>query len=229
MIVLVSEDDDFIRAGLVEILEDEGYSVVEAENGEAAIALFNEVKPQFVILDVMMPGLSGYDVCRAIRQTANTPILFLSAKAEEVDRVLGLELGGDDYIVKPFGVHELVSRIRAITRRCYGANEESQESGAFVIDTFTIVPSELRGYSGDNSVELSLREVKILRLFSQHPGQVIDRDKLFNECWGMNYFPNSRTLDQHISKLRRKLSDDPKNPRVIETVHGVGYRYAPNE
>ncbi len=228
MKVLICEDDAKIRKGLVEILESEGYQAIEAEEGNEALKLFVTEKPDFILLDIMMPGISGYDVCRTIReQDEEIPIMFISAKSEEIDRVLGLELGGDDYIVKPFGVNEVISRIRAITRRCFRrsgvTSEEAQKE--FHIGGILVRPKELRGYQGDEQIELSLRDISMLRLLSQEQGNVVSRDKIFNECWGMNYLPNSRTLDQHISKLRKKIGDDPKNPQIIETVHGVGYRY----
>ena len=228
MKVLICEDDTKIRKGLVEILEGEGYQPIEAAEGAEALQKFALEKPDFILLDIMMPGMSGYDVCRSIReQDEEIPIMFISAKSEEIDRVLGLELGGDDYIVKPFGVNEVISRIRAITRRCYRqtASDSSKEQEEFIIGGILVRPKELLGYRENDTIELSLRDIKLLRLLGRERGNVVDRDTIFNECWGMNYLPNSRTLDQHISKLRKKIGDNPKNPQIIETVHGVGYRY----
>lgn len=226
MKVLVAEDDLRLREGLVEILQDEGYQVLQAENGERALALFEEEKPNFLCLDIMMPGLSGYDVCRKVRsQDENIPIIFISAKSEEIDKVLGLELGADDYISKPFGVKEVVARIRAVTRRYNKLNPSNEEVKNFRIGEFEVSKSELRAWKGKKSIDLSLREVMILELFSNQEGQVVDRDTLLNVCWGIDYFPNSRTLDQHISKLRKKIEENPKEPKVIQTVHGSGYRY----
>jgi DNA-binding response OmpR family regulator len=223
--VLIAEDDSKIRAGLEEILQEEGYETVTAEDGTAAIALFMEERPDFVCLDIMMPGKSGYDVCRKIRETdQETPIIFISAKSEEIDKVLGLELGADDYILKPFGVREVIARIRAITRRCF-RQQAQPTTKTFTIQRWTVLPEELRAFDSNGSVELSLREVKLLACFSENEGRVLDRDTIFNTCWDMNYFPNSRTLDQHVSKLRKKIERDPKKPEIIETVHGAGYRY----
>ena len=226
MKVLVCEDDTKIREGLVEILHSEGYQTVEASDGPQALASYAADRPDFILLDIMMPGMSGYDVCRKIREEdLEIPIMFISAKSEEIDRVLGLELGADDYIVKPFGVNEVISRIRAITRRCYREHSSDELQEEFLIGSIVVKPKELRARRGEEIIELSLRDVKLLHLFHAEKGNVVDRDTIFNRCWGMNYLPNSRTLDQHISKLRKKIGDNPKNPTVIETVHGVGYRY----
>ncbi len=226
MKVLIAEDDELTRQGLVEILETEGYQVVAAADGQQAIELFEQENPDFVCLDIMMPGQSGYDVCRAIRaQNQRVPLVFISAKSEEIDKVLGLELGADDFIVKPFGVKEVVARIRAVTRRCYAAAERPARLPPFRMGDLEVLPAELRARRQGEQIELSLREVRILELFYRRPGEVLDRNTLFNECWGQNYLPNSRTLDQHISRLRKRIESDPKNPTLIQTVHGAGYRY----
>jgi len=178
------------------------------------------------LLDIMMPKRSGYDVCREIRRTdRDVPIVFLSAKAEEIDKVLGLELGADDFIMKPFGMRELVARVRAISRRCYQRSAPHPTAG-FSIGGIAVLPAELRASSPEGVViELSLREVKLLTTFASNPGVVLDRDMLFRTCWGGGKYPNSRTLDQHIAKLRKKIELDPKAPVIIRTVRGVGYRY----
>jgi DNA-binding response OmpR family regulator len=228
MKVLVAEDDDKIRKGLVEILEEEGYQAVQARNGNEALRLFESERPRFVCLDIMMPGRSGYDVCRAIRASGDdVPIIFISAKSEEIDKVLGLELGADDYILKPFGLKEVIARIRAVTRRCFKQAAAPTALPDFRIADLVVRPGELRALRGSAAIELSLRETKLLQLFASNPGKVLDRDAIFNQCWDMNYLPNSRTLDQHISKLRKKIEADPKMPVIIETVHGAGYRYQP--
>jgi len=225
MKVLVAEDDPLTRQGLAEVLRDEGYTVVEAENGAVAIELFEAEQPDFVCLDVMMPKMNGYDVCRRLRELCpQTPIIFISAKSEEIDRIVGLELGADDFISKPFGVKEVVARIRAVTRRCQAAAKNGPAK-SFTLADLTVFPAELRASRGDDRVELSLRDVKILDLFHTRAGEVLDRNTIFNHCWGEDYFPNSRTLDQHISQLRRRIESDPKHPRIIRTVHGAGYRY----
>ncbi len=228
MKVLVVEDDAAIREGLLEILEEEGYRAIPARDGDEALALFGTESPDFICLDVMMPGKSGYDVCREIRRSdGRIPIIFISAKSEEIDKVIGLELGADDFITKPFGVREVVARIRAVSRRCLqGQAADPDES--FTLGDLTVYPAQLRARRGDTRLDLSIREVKILKLFWDHPGVVMDRDHIFNACWGENYFPASRALDQAISQLRKRIEADPAHPTIIGTVHGVGYRYEPS-
>lgn len=226
MKVLVAEDDPHTLAGLVEILEAEGYQTLAARNGEEALDLYHRAAPDFVCLDIMMPGKSGYDVCRALRREHPTiPILFLSAKSEEIDKVVGLELGADDFLMKPFGTRELLARIRAISRRCLAARNPGAPLPSFRMQDLEVFPAELRARRGDQVIDLSLREVQLLELFQAHPGQVLDRNTIFNHCWGHDYFPNSRTLDQQLSQLRKRIEVDPKRPRILQTVHGVGYRY----
>lgn len=226
MKILIAEDDRNIREGLRDLLEKEGYSTVLAENGQVAWQYFQSEKPQFVILDIMMPQMDGYAVCCEIRRVdTDVPVIFLSAKSEEIDRVIGLELGADDYISKPFGIREVIARIRAITRRYLKAQPAQQQAEQFALGDVQVFPQELRARRGEQVFDLSLREVKILQLLQQHQGQVVSREQLFNACWGYDYLPNSRTLDQHISRLRKQLETDPSEPQLIKTVHGVGYRY----
>ena len=229
MVVLVAEDDANTRRGLLDVLRDEGLTAIAAADGRQAWDVFQQHRPDFVCLDVMMPGLNGYEVCRRIRTLdARVPIIFLTAKGEEVDKVVGLELGADDYIVKPFGVKEVVARVRAVARRClkdYPAQGPDELPERFMMSDLEIIPRELRARRGDETIDLSLREVKILTLLFQHSGEVIDRQTLMNHAWRQEYFPSSRTLDQHISQLRKRIELDPKQPRIIQTVHGVGYRF----
>ncbi|MBT4836524.1 MAG: response regulator transcription factor [Methylococcales bacterium] len=229
MKVLIAEDEDFIRKGLSDILTQEGYDVVLAADGQQAIELYQQQKIDFICLDIMMPKMNGYDVCREIRKTdENIPIIFISAKAEEIDKVIGLELGADDYILKPFGVKEVIARIRAVTRRCLrqcSTPLNTELDNNFFMDDLEILPLELIAKRHQNNIELSLRDLKILRFFKQHKNEVIDRDALFNACWGHDYFPSSRTLDQHISKLRKRIEINSKDPKIIKTVHGAGYQY----
>ena len=231
MKILIAEDDLHIRQGLTDLLSQEGYEVEAAENGKIALELFHTQKPQFVILDIMMPEMDGYSVCREIRAIDNDiPIIFLSAKSEEIDRVIGLELGADDYISKPFGTREVVARIRAITRRVLKSSSPESttpeiKNGSFAFGDLEVLPNELRAKKGTDYIDLSLREIKVLQTMANHQGEVVSRDLLFNECWGYDHMPNSRTLDQHISKLRKLIEDDPADPQLIKTVHGAGYRY----
>ena len=225
MRVLVAEDDQLTREGLVEVLEAEGYEVVQAGDGATALERFETETPDFVCLDIMMPGQNGYDVCRRIRESdADVPIIFISAKSEEIDKVVGFEIGADDFIVKPFGVREVVARIRAVTRRCM-ADRRNDVEQPFAMDDLRVVPSELRAYRDGTAIELSLRDVSILSLLHRNAGRVLDRNTIFNACWGEDYFPNSRSLDQHISQLRKRIEKNPGRPEIIRTVHGAGYRY----
>jgi DNA-binding response OmpR family regulator len=225
MKVLIAEDNPLTLGGLTEVLQTEGYRVLQAASGTAALELFEREAPDFVCLDIMMPGASGYDVCRRMRAARpRMPIVFITAKSEEVDKVLGLELGADDFIVKPFGVKEVVARIRAVTRRCRQSSDPP-DSPPFRMGDLTVYPAELRARRGDDTIELSLRDVKVLEMLHASRGRVLDRNAIFNHCWGEDYFPNSRSLDQHISQLRKRIEIDPKSPAIIKTVHGAGYRF----
>ncbi len=229
MKVLIAEDDDHIRDGLAEVLQGEGYQTVTARNGQEALDLFGRARPDFVCLDIMMPVMDGYEACRRIRHAdAGVPVIFISAKSEEIDRVVGLELGADDFIQKPFGVREVIARIRAVTRRCMAAPKvdgKGEAWTAFDMGDLEVLPSELRARRGGATIDLSLRDIKILQLLHRHKGEVVDRNRFFDECWNMDYMPNSRTLDQHIAQLRKRVERDPRNPAIIRTVHGAGYRW----
>ena len=226
MKILVAEDDGHTRTGLQAIFEGEGYQVVTAPDGRSALEMFTREQPDCVCLDIMMPGLSGYDVCREIRRhDASVPVILISAKSEEIDTVVGLELGADDFIVKPFGVKEVVARIRAVTRRRVAALAPAARPIAFRIGDLDVSPAELRARRGGDTIELSLRDVKILTLLHEQKGSVVSRDQFFNRCWGLDHVPNSRTLDQHIAQLRKRIEVSAANPSIILTVHGVGYRY----
>jgi DNA-binding response OmpR family regulator len=224
MKILVAEDDRLTREGLVEILTSEGYTVVAVSDGQSAVREFRLEQPDFVCLDIMMPKQSGFEACRTIRSEApQVPIIFLSAKAEERDRLVGFELGADDFIVKPFSIREVIARVRAVARRCNAMR--SDPPSEFMIGDLLVMPLELRARRDQEVIELSLRDIKILQLLHHHRGKALDRNFIFRHAWGEAYFPNSRTLDQHISQLRKRIEVDAKSPRMILTVHGVGYRY----
>lgn len=225
MKILIAEDDANIRRGLVDALSREGYTLIATPDGRAALASYHRDMPDFVLLDIMMPEMDGYTVCREIRRDNELiPIVFLSAKDEEIDRVVGLELGADDYISKPFGIHELRARIKTIARRCLNQNAP-QLNLSFIFGDLTVFPNELCARRGEQKLELSLREVQILSCLQRHKNQVVTRDMLFDAAWGYDYLPNSRTLDQHISRLRKVIELDANTPKLIRTVHGLGYRY----
>lgn len=249
MKVLVAEDDPYTRKALVEILASDGYEVEAVSDGVAAWNAFRNGGADLACLDVMMPGLSGYDVCRKIRDSGSTiPVLFVSAKSEEIDTVLGLELGADDYIAKPFGARELSARIRAILRRATASDDPEARamaknltaqnrdngqgidpeaitaSGPFDFGPWHVVPSELRAHRSDVVVDLSPREICLMFQLVRNKGKVVSRTSFFQSCWGWDSAPQSRTLDQHIAVLRKKIESDPKIPLLIETVQGIGYR-----
>ena len=228
MKVLVAENNPQMLQQLCEILDKEGYTTVSAAGGTEALRAYRQQSPDFICLDIMMPDLSGYDACREIRKTdTKTPIIFISSKAETADKVTGLEVGADDYIVKPFDVLEVIARIRAVTRRCMEAKPASGavEDQPFWLGGLKVMPRELRADQSGKVVELSLRDLKILRLFHDNKGKVIDRNALLDHCWGAHIMPESRTVDWHISQLRKKIEKDPANPQLIKTLHGVGYKY----
>lgn len=231
MHILVAEDDENIRTGLVDTLESEGYKTSEAGNGLQALERFSEDADAFdlILLDIMMPGKNGYDVCREIRATdTQIPIIMLTAKSEEIDKVLGLELGADDYITKPFGVHELLARVSAVLRRAVRTDPGEKEDASglpFDFGGCRVDPKTFQ-LTGDKKVfDLSKREVELIHLFHAHPREVLSRDQILNALWGIDYLGTTRTLDQHIAQLRKKVEPDPSHPKVITTVHGVGYRY----
>ncbi|MBN8245950.1 MAG: response regulator transcription factor [Verrucomicrobia bacterium] len=225
--LLIVEDDSHIALGLEELLKSEGFEVCRTGRGDEAVDLVRRWKPALILLDVMLPGLSGYEVCRQIRERhLRTPVLMLTAKGQELDKVVGLDLGADDYVTKPFGVRELLARIHALLRR--SQPEESREAeGCFRIGDVQVDPRRLQLMRGGTVEELTPRELKLLQLFVAHAGEVLSRDRLLNEAWGHGYFGTTRTLDQVIVQLRRKLGERAEEPRHLLTVHGVGYRLRP--
>ena len=221
--ILVVEDDEHILLGLEEILKSEGYAVAVCKRGDKALEAVAKERPALVVLDVMLPGLSGFDVCKQLRaKKVTVPILMLTAKGQELDKVVGLDCGADDYVTKPFGVRELVARIHALLRRC--AREANDGEAIFRIGECSIDPKRFQLQRGKVMEELTAKELKLLQLFHKHPGEVFSRDKLLNEVWGYSYFGTTRTLDQVIVQLRKKLGDPADDPRHLLTVHGVGYK-----
>ena len=223
--LLLVEDDETIRETIAEALQLEGFSVTACGNGRDALNLLQRDKVEFalVVLDLMLPGLGGLDVCRALRAASNqTPILVVSARDSETDRVLGLELGADDYLVKPFGMRELVARCRALLRRSSTASEPAKMLQHANLQLF---PEECRVTRDGLSVNLSPKEYRLLELFMRHPRRVWSRDKLLEQIWGYDYIGDSKTVDVHIRWLREKLEDNPSEPVHLLTVRGFGYRF----
>lgn len=222
MIILIAEDDPITLDALASCIESEGYTTLRAIDGRQAISYWRDGKPDLVCLDIMMPEIDGYEVCRRIRKSdTQIPILFLSAKNQEIDVVAGLDLGADDFIRKPFTRTEVMARIRAALRR----HAPREESGVFMLGELTVHPQSLRAVRGSESVDLTPREIQMLRLLHDHRGTPVTRDAFLDRCWGVDYFPDSRTLDQHILMLRKKIEEDPANPQIIRTVRSVGYEY----
>jgi DNA-binding response OmpR family regulator len=226
--ILIVEDDPHILLGLEEVLKSEGFDVASCSRGDHALDCVAKHKPALLLLDVMLPGLSGYDICKQLRSKKITlPILMLTAKGQEIDKVVGLDLGADDYVTKPFGVRELLARIHALLRR--GTNlipTNGNNDTSFAIGEATIDPKTFQIRRRKTIEELTARELKLLQLFHAHPGEVLSRDRLLNEVWGQNYYGTTRTLDQVIVQLRKKLGDTGDAPKHLLTVHGVGYKLA---
>jgi len=221
--ILIVEDDPSIRLGLKRSLEFEGFQVELARDGEEAIQRAFDKKPDLIVLDIMLPRVNGFEVCRTVRKyDATIPILILSAKGDEGDKVLGLELGADDYIVKPFSIRELTARIKASLRR---RRAMEGEVDTFEEDDLRIdFAGQILAVNGEER-ELSTREFKLLRHLIQNRGRVLSRDQILNKVWGYDYDGTPRTIDNFINKLRQKLGDDPTNPRWIQTVRGSGYKF----
>jgi two-component system, OmpR family, response regulator RegX3 len=222
--VLVIEDEESISGPLSEALERGGFSVEVAATGEGGIDAASRRPPDIVLLDLMLPDLDGKDVCRSIRSESSVPIIMLTARGLETDRVVGLELGADDYVVKPFGVAELVARMRAVMRRSAGTPAETRDE--IVIGEVRLDPRTWEVAKRDEPVELTRREFELLRILMENSGSVLTRERLMEEVWDPNWFGPTKTLDVHISTLRRKLGDDPNDPKYIHTVRGVGFRFA---
>lgn len=221
--ILIVEDDPAIRLGLKRSLEFEGFTVELARDGEEAVQRAFDVKPDLIVLDLMLPKLNGFEVCRTVRKyDAGIPVVILSAKGDEGDKVLGLELGADDYITKPFSIRELTARIKAALRRrkaLEGEVETFDEEGVKV--DFGAFKMSVNGVDQ----ELSSKEFHLLRYLIQNRGRVLSRDQILNKVWGYDYDGTPRTIDNFINKLRQKLEPDPLNPKWIQTVRGSGYRF----
>ncbi len=221
--ILVVEDDAHIRFGLTELLTSEGFAVEACARGDQAVVAVEQHQPRLVVLDVMLPGLSGYEICKQLRARGYRGlVLMLTAKGQEMDKVIGLELGADDYVTKPFGLREFTARVHALLRRdpVGAAPARPAQFGDCLLDERTF---ELR--RGKKAVALSAKELKLFQLFAAHPREVLSRDRLLNDVWGYEYYGTTRTLDQTIVQLRKKLGDLGADPKQIATVHAVGYRW----
>ncbi|PYT13814.1 MAG: DNA-binding response regulator [Acidobacteria bacterium] len=221
--VLIVEDDDSMLAALRDGFEYEGYTVALARDGSAGLRLAVEARPDVIILDVMLPKMSGLDVCREVRKEGNTvPIIMLTARGQEIDKVLGLKLGADDYVTKPFGFLELMARVEAVIRRATGrtARVDAFEFGAVKAD---FKRGEVR--RDGRLLELSARELRLLQYFIERRGEVVSREQLLDAVWDYDSVPLTRTVDMHVAKLRKKIEERPAQPRFLVTVHGQGYKF----
>jgi two-component system alkaline phosphatase synthesis response regulator PhoP len=221
--ILIVEDEPNMVAGLRDNFEYEGYEVITAENGATGLGRALSDSPDLVLLDVMMPQLSGLDVCKQLKvKRPSLPIIMLTARGQEIDKVVGLELGADDYVTKPFSIRELVARVKAVLRRAQVLPRELERY------SFGDVEVDLRRCQvrrAGEPVEFSSREFELLKHFLCHPGEILSRDRLLDEVWGYDHYPTTRTVDAHIVRLRHKLEPVPEEPRYFLTVHGMGYKF----
>ena len=221
--ILVVEDEASFSEALAYLLTKEGFEVTVAENGTDAITAFTQNGADLVLLDLMLPGLSGVEVCKQIRLDSQVPIIMLTAKDDEVDKVVGLEIGADDYVTKPYKSRELVARIRAVLRR-QGNSEEVSENVLTAGGVSMDVERHLVSVRGNN-VSLPLKEFELLEMLLRNAGRVLTRGQLIDRIWGSNYVGDTKTLDVHIKRIRAKIEEDPAEPTIITTVRGLGYKY----
>jgi DNA-binding response OmpR family regulator len=222
-VILAIEDDPAILRGLADNLRFESYEVLTAADGQAGYALIREKRPDLIILDLMLPKLSGYEICRKVRaEGIRTPILMLTARGEEADRVLGLDLGADDYVAKPFSIRELMARIRALLRRAQPPKTLPDE---LRFDDVAVNFVSYEAHKAGRPLEMTRKEFQLLRLLASRTGEVVARDELLNEVWGYENYPTTRTVDNHIAGLRAKIEREPADPQHLKTVHGVGYKF----
>lgn len=225
--VLVIEDEESFIAALKVGLTREGFTVEVQSDGAAAFETFKTFNPDIVLLDLMLPNRSGIDICRDIREIAKTPIIMVTAKSEEIDTVLGLEVGADDYISKPYRLHELIARMRAQLRRTDWVDEPAvmYQLEKTVIGNISIDPNRHEVFKGDTQITLPLKEFELLLLLMRNSGQVLTRGILIDHIWGIDYYGDMKTLDVHIRRIRSKIEDNPSKPKKILTVRGLGYKY----
>ena len=225
--LLLIEDEESISGPLVDALRREGFDVALAETGEEGLAAAEREDADLVLLDLMLPDMDGRDVCRQLRRSSEVPIIMLTARGLETDRVVGLELGADDYVVKPFSVVELAARVRAVLRRA--GERAGRRAGALKAGEVELDPRTWTARRGDERLDLTRREFELLRALLEHAGEVVTREQLMAEVWETTWLGATKTLDVHVSGLRKKLGDDPQAPRYVHTVRGVGFRFAADD
>ena len=222
--LLLAEDDQAISMLERDYLEMEGYEITAVDNGQAAITEALKGEYDLILLDLMLPGCNGYDVCRLIRDKIDIPILMVTARTESVDKVRGLGLGADDYIAKPFDPAELVARVKSHLARYARLTGGQEEQEALTVGDLRILPQSWKVFKGEREVKMPNREFALLKFLAEHPNVVFSKEKLFEAIWGCDYLGDSATVTVHVGRIRDKIEDDPANPRIIETVWGRGYR-----
>jgi DNA-binding response OmpR family regulator len=221
--ILIIEDESDLAMGLRNNLEYEGYEVINARDGEEGALLACKERHDLILLDIMLPRLSGLDLCRQLRSKGiNTPIIMLTARGQEIDKVIGLEIGADDYVTKPFSIRELLARIHVQLRR---KSRRERESETYRFGEIELNFAGHQAFRKGKPLDLSVREFEILKHFIEHRGETISRDQLLDEVWGYENFPITRTVDNHIARLRQKIEENPAEPRFIITVHRIGYKF----
>jgi len=225
-LILICDDDPVVHESLGLYLSSEGYEYQSAYDGQQAIEMFENHRPDMIVLDLMMPRMSGTDVCRTIRQTSSIPIIMLTAKGEEIDRILGLELGADDYIVKPFSPREVLARIKAVFRR-FSEKAADEDSSIIRLPQLEISLENYQVKAAGKVIPCTPKEVEILHMLTSNVGQVFSREQILSRVWGYDYFGDTRTVDAHIKRIRQKLPQE-NVPWALKTVYGVGYRFEVN-
>jgi two-component system response regulator RegX3 len=221
--VLVVEDEQGLREPLVYLLEKEGYEVVEAADGNIAITEFNKQEPDLILLDLMLPGMSGNEVCMKIRQTSNVPVIMLTAKDSEIDKVVGLEIGADDYVTKPYSTRELLARMKAVLRR--NSEPTATQDGLLTGGPVSMDINRHMVFVHGEKIAMPLKEFELLELLLENRNRVLTRGQIIDRVWGSNYFGDTKTLDVHVKRIRSKIEDDPARPVHLVTVRGLGYKF----
>ncbi len=221
--VLVVEDEQSLRDPLVYLLQKEGYEVLEAADGLQALELFKSGNPELILLDLMLPGLSGNEVCRQIRQTSNVPVIMLTAKDSEIDKVVGLEIGADDYVTKPYSTRELLARMKAVLRR--NGEPEAVKDGILEAGPVRMDVDQHQVFVNGNKISMPLKEFELLELLLENRNRVLTRGQIIDRVWGSNYFGDTKTLDVHVKRIRSKIEEDPARPVHLVTVRGLGYKF----
>ncbi|KMY23271.1 two-component system, OmpR family, response regulator RegX3 [Actinobaculum suis] len=222
--ILVVDDEPAYRDTLAFNLEREGYEVETASNGNAAMESVRARTPDLILLDLMLPGLSGEEIARRVRQESNVPIIMLTAKDSEIDKVVGLEVGADDYVTKPYSYRELLARVRAVLRRVEGGGPLEEEEEVLRVGRVEMDTEKHEVRVAGEEIQMPLREFELLELFIRNPDRVLTRSQILDRIWGVDYMGDSKTLDVHVKRIRSKIEEEPRNPKMLVTVRGLGYK-----